>query len=136
MEEAWIVQALGAGTFGQARCQAGFRRGQPLALKITQPPFLSFPQSLIGAGWTGTVLRSKCQLMPGFPQGASPTGPSVHSGSFELFLGRATSSSFEGFPASYNASVPWDLQGNPSSDPHPLTKASRIWARGQGGASH
>lgn len=70
---------------------------------------LSFLQSLAG-GWTGIVFRSRCQLMPGFPQGAGPTGPPVCS---ELFSRRATSSCFEGFPESYNASVPWNLQGNP-----------------------
>lgn len=82
------------------------------------------------------VRRPRGQLMPGFPQGAGPTGPPICSGSSELFSGRATSSCFEGFPVSYKVTVPQNLQGNPSSDPHPLTKASRIWARGQGGASH
>lgn len=73
----------------------------------------SFPQILVGAGWTGTVLRSRCQLMPGFPQGAGPTGPPICSGSSELFSDRGTSSCFEGFPERDNASVPWNLQGNP-----------------------
>lgn len=47
-------------------------RELPLACRSPQPPFPSSPQSLAGAGWIETVVRSRCQLMPGFPQGVGP----------------------------------------------------------------
>lgn len=104
---------------------------------VDHPSFsLSFPQGLVGGAWTGTVLKSRCQLIPGFPQWAGPTGPPICSGSSVFFLGRVYPTVLRAFQRTTMFLSHGTYRETPSSDTHPLTKASRIWARGQGGASH
>lgn len=130
VEEAWMVQALGTGIFG-----TGWMSGspRPVVTAVSLSKLSSEPcWSRMDLNCAQVQVPAHAWVSPGHGSNWSTR----LSGTSQLFSSRTTSSCFEGFPESYNAFFPWDLQGNPSSDPHPLTNASRIWARGQGGASH